>query len=190
MLKKFRYWFVNVYWYHYRLHTAAVLFAAILTAFAIHSVVTRVVPDVNLTLASDKPIGSPQADLLTAYWNETRGIVAGSSTLYLSEEEMLNWELLHVSFVDEERNLYIIGEGLREFFSQIPELFVPAAELGLPADPELPFLVPLAGSPVMDRAGLSGEAMFGLIKNPKEGSEADAKRRDIAAQCLRDVLNG
>ncbi|MDR1669816.1 MAG: hypothetical protein LBR76_07655 [Oscillospiraceae bacterium] len=197
MLKKFRYWFVNIYWYHYRLHTAAVLFAGLLIAFCVYSMVTRVTPDVFLTLASDKPVGYSQSDMLNEYVNEKAGggLTMAGSALYLSESDTMNWELLHVSFIDNERYLFIIGEGLRSFFAEQADLFTPAADMGLPADPEIPCLVPLTGAPYLAEAGLDGEPMFGLVKRPavqKDGLPApeEKTRQELAAQYLRFLLEG
>lgn len=196
-MKRFRYWFTNVYWYHYKLQTAGVLFAALVIGFTLYSVLTRVTPDVFLTLASTKPVSATQTGVLNGYFTEKSGgdLVIADATLYLPDINTTDWQLLSVSFVDTDRNLFIIGEGLRETFTHQTPIFVPAEEMGLPADPENPYMIPLSGSSLLPEIGLSEEPMFGLVRRPPEErdgtvEEKDAARFENAAQCLRWLLEG
>ncbi len=194
MMKKFKHWFVNVYWYHYKLHTLGGLFGALILGIMIYSGVTRVTPDVFLTLASAEPVAFTQSDMITDYLAEKDGgeMVFASNALQLSEASdpaMASWEQLHIALIDEERTLFIVGESMREFFSDLTDSFMSAEEMELPADAENPCMVPLTGAPILADVGLVEEAVFGLVKRPPENPE-DAERFENAIQCLRWVLEG
>lgn len=67
---QFKYWFTNVYWFHYQLHTFAVLIGIALIASIVVSIVNKVEPDVVVVVVTNAPLDSVAGGTLTTELEE------------------------------------------------------------------------------------------------------------------------
>lgn len=192
-----RYWFTNVYWYHYRLHTAAAAFIIAVVWFSVHSVVTSVKPDFVFYIISEQPVFDSQGQELAAFFTEKVEDVTHLSynILYMdetSEYAVANWQLYTIGLISDEHSLFIIGESLTGPLADDLSVFHTAEELGFSAGP-LPAAIPLSGIEMMEDLFFIYEPMYAMVKRPprqRDGSvrTEDLERRDLAVACLQALL--
>ena len=188
LFARFKYWFVNVFWYHYKIHTAAALFALVLIGTSVHSFATRHTPDFLFVLMSDEPVFQAQGEALAGMFGEETGADAVCTVLHMSgasEMSVYNHQLFAISLIDEQYALFIVGESALPLFPELADGFAAMSGLGLP-HAVLPELAPLEGSLFMREILLDQEPMYALLKRP--GREGGSERFDKAAACLRALL--
>lgn len=197
MFAKFKYWFVNVYWYHYRIHTAVTVFVLVLAGFFIHAVVTRVDPDFMFIVASEEPVIETQGLALADFFAENIDVETELqySVMYLNgydDYTAANWQLLSVALVDAQYSLFIIGESMLPTFAEQLDGFYTMEELGLPSGP-YPELAPLDGVSLMAELSFSYEPMYALVKRPYPDRDSAAEdknriRSEKSVACLKALL--
>ncbi|MCL1807756.1 MAG: hypothetical protein FWG31_08650 [Oscillospiraceae bacterium] len=197
----FKYWLKNVFWYHYRLRTFAILFAVFVIALTVYSTATAEKNDFIFILMSEKPVAEEQAAELAEFWIESIDGVTKLSyhALYLhdsSEYAMNGWQLLQIALISDEHSVFIVGESLTWVFGENNNniLFYTAEELGLPSGGPLPELIPLQGISMLDDLYLNWEPMYALVKRPYYNRDGSLKpetieRSELSIDCLRALLN-
>jgi hypothetical protein len=196
---RFKYWFVNIYWYHYKLHTFVAAFILAVVAITVYSALTGSRPDFVFIVASEYPVYEEQGRELAGFWAENAdGVTELSySVLFMSDNSeyaMTNWQLLTIALISEDHSLFIIGESLLPLMTDYRDEFYTFDELGLsPRDGPEPAFIPLEGAPLMDTLGFGHEPMYGLVKRPPYGRGGSVKPEDsarsaLSAACLRALL--
>ena len=203
MLKRFRYWFVNVYWYHYRIHTIAVILVAILAAFIIHDITSREFYDLKFVLASSEFIAEEHGELLNDAFTEAGKDLDGDGKVLIAPYVMLfdgsPVELEHtqkfaISFQEKECSLYIVGESQLDRLSEAAG-FVDLSALGIKTLPGKPWLADLSGSDLLEACYITREPMAAAVRrlpgesagNPDTGWTAN---RELALDFLRMLAEG
>jgi hypothetical protein len=185
----FKFWFINIYWYHFRAHTVIAAVIAVIAAVSVYSVLSKEKYDFFFVIASAQPVIVEQGEMLAEFWEEkVPGINRiSSSVLHMGEYSELaavNAQMLMITLISEEHRLFIIGESMIGWYAESMELFMTAGEMGLPGGGPLPQLVPLHGAPVMEEYGFVFEPMFALVRRSEPGSGLS----EPAIECLRVLL--
>ena len=193
-----KYWFTNIFWYHYRLHTFAAAFILLVIAVTVYSSITNVPADFLFIVASEQPVSDSQGEALSGFWEEHVDSITNLNynVLYLGEGEyvMTGWQQLQIGLISEDYGLFIVGESLTGMFYDTSDMFYTAEELGLPSGP-MPELIPLDGIPMMEELYFVFEPMYALVKRPyydRGGSVTpdSAARSEMAVDCVKALLGG
>jgi hypothetical protein len=193
--KGFKYWFTNVFWYHYRAHLFAGLAAAAVIIYFVYSMLNKHVPDFMFALVSRNPVFDLHAEAVKTRFNE-RGYDTLGTALFLSEdnpEVMLAWQLLMITMVDDEYALFFVGESALDSFEEQFEGFLPMSEAGFPPSALDPRMTEIPGDRIAADMGLGSETYYALIKRPRAENNGTIKpentaRTDKAAECLAGLL--
>lgn len=203
MWARFKYWFVNVYWYHYRIHALVLLAAGGLLALFISDMITRVDPDFAFIVASERFISDEKGDYLAAVFAEGSTDCDGDGKILLqpivmtlddTEAGMAMMQKLAASYARLECSLYIVGTSLFAYVEE-PSAFIDLAALGIRTLPGKPWLADLGGSSLMAGAGLDGEPMTAAVRvtplqKNGEPDPAWESNRAWALLCLRRLTEG
>ena len=197
MFARWKHWFVNVFWYHYKVRALLTVFFVTAAALSLYAALANENPDFVLLLASERPVSIAQGQSLADFWTENVDGVAyvTCKALYLeasSQYAAANSQLLVVAMISDDHSIFILGESAAQSLSGHFPAFYTTAELGLPAGP-FPETAPLDGVALMEELQLTQEPMFALVKRPRAGKDGlvkpkDAGRRDKTVECLRVLL--
>ncbi|MCL2704199.1 MAG: hypothetical protein FWE91_11425 [Defluviitaleaceae bacterium] len=192
----FKYWFTNVYWYHYRAHTIVGL---AIIVFAIYSVVSFVTSreeevDFFFAIVTVMPAHHAQGEMLEEFFAEhgyrTKGNVM---SLPGDGSDMATWQLLMVTLVNEQYALYIVGESMLYYFGEQADGFWAIEELGLQASALSPMYADLSETLMLEGLMLNLEPMYALVRAPIIQRNGEFRQPDIerglkAAEGIRLLL--
>ncbi|MDR1703734.1 MAG: hypothetical protein LBS19_03490 [Clostridiales bacterium] len=179
MDKGFKYWFDNVFWYHYKGHLFAGIALIAVIAYAVYSMANRHDPDFMFALASQNPVHSMQTEIITARFEEW-GYDAPGTALFLNEnnpEVMIAWQLLMITMVDDDYAVFFVGESALDSFTDQIEGFLPMSEAGFPPAGIDPRMTEVPAE-ITDGIGLGPETYYALIKRPKTDGDGSVKPED------------
>ena len=118
-IDRFKYWFTNVFWFHYRLHTIGIIIASVFLFSMIHSIATKRDPDLVVVVAAayefDLGYAMELREELEGLVNEMTGrdnAVVEFVALNLSgatEVGVASIQLLSVHLVRQDTLLFILG---------------------------------------------------------------------------------
>jgi hypothetical protein len=197
----FKYWFKNVFWYHYRPFVFIGIAVIAIVGFSIFQSVTnpRIKPDFMLAIISGMPVFSEQGEGLDNFFAEF-GFNTSSTVIMLNDEisgmggnPMMGWELLMVTLVNTENAMFIVGESMLGVFEEQYDAFFLMDELGLPAADFNPRLADVSESAIIQDLMMVFEPMYALIRYPQQQrngsiSPEDTARTEKAVECLRILL--
>lgn len=202
--KKLGYWFKNVYWYHYKMHTLIAAFAMIILAIFICDIVNRVDNDFDFIFVGESSIESQKMAELSEYFsahipdiNDDGKITVGYQMLYTGQEgqydelSVANQKKLAISFADDRYVLFIMDKDHMENFAA-QGAFEPLKSFDI--ESENKFCVPVSQSTVFKKIGISSKDddiwYIGLKVITKERAE-DAqtmKKYHAAVELIEELL--
>lgn len=197
---KFRHWFTNVYWYHYKWHTIAAAIAIFFVILFIHDIVTRVDPDFQMIIVSKEYVSNDQLAEITEIAQNAAGDVNGDSREYvclnpisLAEGQMqyANTMKLAALLSDGSIVVYVMDADTVEIYKN-QDLFEPLESLGLTGTDGDKYLVEVDGLPVFKRcfeaygaAGTKYYAGFRYIPDDKRGDPETQARYQAAEKVMK-----
>jgi hypothetical protein len=193
--ERFKYWFVNIFWYHYKPHTIITASVAAVFLFIILTARGTEKPDFVFAIVSDQYRYDVQGQVLAAFLEDRVDDITS-----LRSDPGAEGHLMLLALTDREYTLFILGESLARRLSDHFSLFYEMEELGFPTGDPYPETLPLDGAALMKTLGLPEhlpltlEPMFALIKRApleKDGfvSPESAARTDLTVECLRVLLD-
>jgi hypothetical protein len=194
-MERFKYWFTNVLWYHYRLHIIIGAAAAVILAVTIRSSLTNTEPDFIIFIVSEQPVFGEQGAALSAFFTErvedADNIAYQAS--YLGDETQ--WQFLTISLIDDRYTLFIAGESMAGWFEQSDGIFYTAEELGVAGGGPIAGMIPLEGAALMEELMFVFEPMYAMVRRPvydRRGfyTPDSVARSELAAECVRVLLDG
>ena len=174
--ERFRFWFSNVFWYHYkwRLIIGAAVLATV--GFFVRDMLVQTTPDFQFVVASDSFVSNDSISELTGIASDVfSGFGSGASAdclghgLHTSVEGQFGMAALTrlaTLIVDDSISFYIFDAYLLEAFFDEPSVFYDLEGLGFNVVPGKPWLADVSGSPLLDRIGLSGVTSYAVIQRP------------------------
>jgi hypothetical protein len=192
--KGFKYWFTNVFWYHYRPHVivaAAVIIVAIFLIVDARSGPEG--PEFNFAIITGQP-AFPLQGIFLEEMLEPKGFNTSSLVLSFADGvDPMTYQQLLIVFVDDQYALILVGASMLGSFEESFDAFYSMGDFGLPESDFNPRLLDLTGTALMDTLFLNNEPMFGMIKLPPrerngQASPASIARAERAAEVLRAML--
>lgn len=201
MWERFKYWFKNVYWYHYRTHTVVTAFVIVLVVSLLVSVLRNKDPDIEFIIVSTEPIVTEQAIELASGFDGIIGDINGDGKVYsLVSELVMNGEMAYASqqrimlfMVTPENPGIIAGESVLPYLSQMQDGYVDLSALGYETHEKYPWAAKLTGSPVLEECDFIFDEFYFVMKqsgqsNNKKKQERLDKSRQAALDCLDYLL--
>lgn len=199
MWDKFKYWFINVFWYHYKKMVLIGLSAILVLVFLIYSTLTQSKADLNYLFISRLPSSDEVMNPLTDMLKESVGDINEDGkleyhcTVINPENGQTDIVELQVFILDESSRLYIVGESAFDTMADImtADFGEDLSAHGFTTVPEKSYLVDLSEAPLLESLGLNDELMYAIIcrLSPDESKDENIQQAQKAAiECLRSIL--
>ena len=211
--EKFKYWFKNVYWYHFRLPTFAVIIVSILAVWLVYDVTNREYNDLDYILAGAVFADTEQMDEFSEYLgsfidvstdDEDGKAVAKvgeqmlctqrsandiDSKLQLDEYNAASIEKIQITMADDEILLFFFDKIYAEYYAS-EGAFEPLSSFGIESDNE--YYVRVDDLPIIKEIGIKhNDGIYAGIK-VKIGSRTEKerliKKYENAAAALSGLL--
>jgi len=184
---RFRHWFVNVYWYHYKWTTFIVIAVVLLIAVFASDMLSTVDFDYEMIITSQVMLVDEQMSEFTELMDGVVGDVNGDGKTYcyanllnLTGGEMEQAALIkfNAMVIDQSVTLFILDEEMAENY-RTEGLFEPLSTFGLQGTDGSEYFIEAQDLPIFQRAGLDRisrmqESKFYIcFRVMAEGSEDD-----------------
>ncbi len=202
-MERFKHWFTNSYWYHYKVHTIVGILAVIILVFMINDFANRREADYSYVIATNLPVTTESVAEITNLFAEV-----GSDTnadgvadyycdaLYMdpnSEMGMVNIQKFTVCFLEDLKSLYLFDDYMGAQFEE-GEGFINLQELGFKTKENAPWIAVLENLPILIRAGLNvsvdfeeKRVMYACIR--ATNNEDNQPNREMSAKFLKLIYD-
>lgn len=163
-VSKFRHWFQNVFWYHYKWHVLIGGLALFLAIAFLHDVLTNVEPDFQLIIASENALADEQMSEINQTVQAAAGDLNGDGktlsyavVINLDESSQMGYAStmkLSTLLSDDSIVLYIMDQATADNYRP-KGLFEPLENLGLTGTDGDEYYIRVDALPVFSRAGFS-----------------------------------
>ncbi|MEG2378196.1 MAG: hypothetical protein RSC43_07575 [Clostridia bacterium] len=202
-MKKFAFWFKNVFWYHFKFQTLLVLFGLILVAIFVGDMVNRIDNDADFIMAGNTMATSEQMTALsddfkalTPDINEDGKITVGYQMLSTSPDEgyekiaQAMETKLGVVMADDRYLLFVLDKAHMEALAA-QGAFEPLTTFGIASNNR--FCVPVSDSAALKNANIPAApggwyAGIKVITDDRKKNENTMKKYDVAAELMKKLM--
>lgn len=215
--EKLKYWFKNVYWYHFRIATFVVITVVILGCMLISDIANREYNDLDYILAGAVFANTEQMGQLSGYiagfipiedetpddgdaakaevghqMLSTESVMgSGDQALAIDEYNAASINKITVSMADDEILLFLFDKRYAEWYAK-EGAFEPLSELGIESENE--YYVRVDDNPVIKSLGIiHRDGIYAAIKvrtDSRMEDERIAKKYENAALALSGLVSG
>lgn len=193
--KGFRYWFTNVFWYHYGKIAIVVLILVVIAVWLTVDALHKEEYDLNLVVAANGAVSEAGADELRAALEKTVGDVNGDGksliniqTIDLADPENLEGNqyrlLLYLSLP--EYPLFLLDEDRSTLFCGKEDTFQPLADYGVTTEDPTGLRIYVGDKPLMKNLG--GFAYYASIADWTVNGKGDPAVVRAAVRALNTIL--
>ena len=178
---RFRYWFDNVFWYHYKWAFLGGIAALVLIAFFVSDMLSQTKYDFQYVVASVSYVdGDSLHELNSAASEAFRDADSGRPAASLGhaiflggdgEMNMAAFTKMAAFLVDDSIKFYIFDAELQEGYFGEDVGYADLEKLGYLTVEGTPWLADVSGSPLLERAGLGGVTCYAAVRLTKNANE-------------------
>ena len=206
MFARFKHWFVNVFWYHYRWHTIGFIAAALMIGSLIYSFAVSKERDVPYMMLSAGMREAAVTASLDEFLSETFGDVNGDGTVFnkgdyidlnMSDTAdpqvvMASQTRLYGTLMGRECALLIYTEGVLDLYEEDDMIvYLDLAKQGIAAAGDHPGRADVTGHPAIEGAGFGDVRVYaGVVAYDDTGTGALSGQQILALDVIRALVEG
>lgn len=204
--EKFRYWFKEVYWYHFKFHTLGAILLIVFVFALAGDIVSREYNDLDFILGGSVFAESEQMEELSDYMGgfikedgtakvgrqmlcTSSSIGTGDTALALDEFAATNINKITVSFADDEILLFLLDKKYTDWYNA-QGAFEPLSTFGIESENEC--FVRVDNTEIIKKLGIRNEsgiyAAIKVITPSRSEKKRIAQKYENAGLALRGML--
>lgn len=194
MLRRLKYWFTNVFWYHYRIHTIVVLAVTALVTMFVYDILTVVTPDFTYVFASVNLARDQDLDKISDTFakrigdvnNDKKEYVNGMSIYLGDPTDATGIQRLGVYMADEDISVFIVDPAMRNYWEDT-RILLDVSQYGIKTAEDNKYLADVSDSPMFSQAIRDGGKHYAIVM--KAQNEKQSQQQELAVDFLR-MLQG